>query len=36
MEGCTLSGAFIWFEQEMQEFGTLGMFSGYFLFTEHA
>ena len=25
IEGCTLGGAFIWFGQEMQEFGTLGM-----------
>ena len=36
MEGCTWGGVFILFEQEMQEFGTLGMISGHFLCIEHA
>ena len=36
MEGCTLGWAFIGLEQEMQEFGTLGMLSIYFLCSEHA
>ena len=31
MEGYTLGWVFIWLEQEMQEFGTLGMLSDYFL-----
>ena len=31
MEGCTLGKVFIVFEQEMQEFGGLGMLSVYFL-----
>ena len=31
MEGCTLGGVFIVLEQEMQEFGRLGMLSNYFL-----
>ena len=36
MEGCTLGGAFIVFGQEMQEFGTLGKLSAYFLCSEYA
>ena len=31
MEGCTLGRVFIVLEQEMQEFGELGMLSNYFL-----
>ena len=31
MEGCTLVEVFIVLEQEMQEFGRLGMLSNYFL-----
>ena len=36
MEGCTLVEVFIVLEQEMQEFGRLGMLSNYFLWTGHA
>ena len=36
MERCTWGGLFIWFEQEMQEFGGLDMLSGHFLCPEHA
>ena len=36
MEGCTLGGVFIVLEQEMQEFGGLGMLSNYFLWSGHA
>ena len=36
MEGCTLGKVFIVLEQEMQEFGGLGMLSGHFLWPEHA
>ena len=36
MEGCNWGGDFIWFGQEMQEFGALRMLSANFLFTEHA
>ena len=36
MEGCTLGGVFIVLEQEMQEFGRLGMLSNYFLWSGHA
>ena len=36
MEGCTLVGVFIVLEQEMQEFGGLGMLSNYFLWSGHA
>ena len=36
MEGCTLGGAFIWFGQDMQEFGTLSMLRANLLFTKHA
>ena len=36
MEGCTLGWVFILLEQEMQEFGALGILSYYFLWLEHA
>ena len=36
MEGCTLGGVFIVLEQEMQEFGRLGMLSNFFLWSGHA
>ena len=36
MEGCTLVGVFIALEQEMQEFGRLGMLRKYFLWSGHA
>ena len=35
-EGCTLGWLFIVFGQEMLEFGTLIMLSGYFLWLGHA
>ena len=36
MEGYTLVGVFIVLEQEMQEFGRLGMLRNYFLWSGHA
>ena len=36
MEGCTLGRVFIVLEQEMQEFGRLGMLSDYSLRSVHA
>ena len=36
MEGCTLVGVFIVLEQEMQEFGRLGLLRKYFLWSGHA
>ena len=36
MEGCTLGGVFIVFQQEIQQFGRLSMLSSYFMWSGHA